>query len=225
MRKLIVSLCDYSGNWTEMYRKEGYRVIQVDPKLGKEQRTDKHGNKYFGITAQEFLHSHYMRGLRAHGVIMMPPCTHFTISGNRWWKEKDADGRTAEGMEIVTACLDVKDRILSPDGWWVLENPVGRLPTLFPDRLGKPKMYFHPHHYAGWADEPDMEAFTKKTGLWGEFNIDLPKNDVEPVFYFAKNGKRGSWMWMKLGGASERTKELRSMTPQGFSRAWFEANP
>lgn len=29
---------------------------------------------------------------------------------------------------------------------------------------------------------------------------------------------------MKLGGKSERTKELRSMTPLGFAKAFFEAN-
>jgi hypothetical protein len=31
---------------------------------------------------------------------------------------------------------------------------------------------------------------------------------------------RGSWMWANLGGKSERTKALRSKTPQGFARAF-----
>jgi hypothetical protein len=29
---------------------------------------------------------------------------------------------------------------------------------------------------------------------------------------------------MQLGGKSERTKKLRSVTPQGFAKAFFEAN-
>lgn len=41
--------------------------------------------------------------------------------------------------------------------------------------------------------------------------------------YETKNGKRGSWMWANLGGKSERTKELRSITPMGFSRAFATA--
>jgi len=30
--------------------------------------------------------------------------------------------------------------------------------------------------------------------------------------------------WKNLGGKSERTKELRSVTPLGFSYAFYEAN-
>lgn len=35
---------------------------------------------------------------------------------------------------------------------------------------------------------------------------------------------QGSWV-QRLGGKSERTKELRSMTPDGFARAFALANP
>ena len=90
------------------------------------------------------------------------------------------------------------------------ENPVGRLPRLVPE-LGKPRMYFNPCDYG--------DPYTKKTGLWGDFNTNLPKNPVEPE----RVCKQGSWV-QKLGGKSERTKELRSMTPPGFAQAFFEAN-
>jgi hypothetical protein len=100
-------------------------------------------------------------------------------------------------LEIVSWFPDIK--------FWVLENPVGRLQTLRP-QLGKP-WYFQPH----WYGDP----WTKKTGLWGKFNKELPKNEVAP--------DPNSWI-MKLGGKSERTKELRSMTPPGFAKAFFEAN-
>ncbi len=47
---------------------------------------------------------------------------------------------------------------------------------------------------------------------------------VEPV-YFCKKSKTGkvmcgSWMWANLGGKPERTKELRSVAPTGFARAF-----
>lgn len=68
-------------------------------------------------------------------------------------------------------------------------------------------MWFNPCDYG--------DPYTKKTGLWGQFNTNLAKNPVEPT---------DNWI-MRLGGSSERTKALRSATPPGFARAFFEANP
>lgn len=53
---------------------------------------------------------------------------------------------------------------------------------------------------------------------WGRFNFPELR-PVEPV----KVCSQGSWI-MKLGGKSETTKELRSNTPLGFARAFFESN-
>jgi hypothetical protein len=97
--------------------------------------------------------------------------------------------------------------------WWALENPVGRMRKW----LGPPRLIFNPCDYAGWGDETDR--YTKKTLLWGEFNPP-EKRWQEPV----KVCSQGSWI-QKLGGASERTKGLRSMTPLGFAKAFREANP
>jgi hypothetical protein len=91
-----------------------------------------------------------------------------------------------------------------------MENPVGRLPKLLPDRLGKPVFYFNPCDFG--------DPYTKKTCLWGNFNEPV-KNPVEPI----RVCSQGSWI-QTLGGKSERTKELRSITPSGFARAFFEAN-
>jgi hypothetical protein len=99
-----------------------------------------------------------------------------------------------------------------PD-WWALENPVGRLHTLLPE-LGKP-WYFQPCDYG--------DPYTKKTALYGKFMRPLPlwvgDRSVKPV----RVSSQGSWV-QKLGGKSERTKELRSATPMGFARAFFAAN-
>lgn len=139
-----------------------------------------------------------------YGILAAPPCTHFTGSGAQYWKQKDADGRTLEALSVVDACMRII-HICKPR-FWCLENPVGRLKNW----LGKPVMYFHPYEYG--------DAYTKKTCLWGVFN--QPKRKVvEPI----RACKQGSWL-QKLGGKSERTKTLRSVTPAGFAKAFYEAN-
>lgn len=147
---------------------------------------------------------------RVHGILAAPPCTAFAGSGAQWWPAKDADGRTLDGLALVDACLRLV-AVCRPQ-WWALENPVGRLRRW----IGPPRMMFNPCDYG--------DAYTKKTCLWGEFNADLRRTPVEPVM-IERGGKRGSWMWANLGGKSERTKELRSATPAGFARAFFEGNP
>lgn len=99
--------------------------------------------------------------------------------------------------------------------FWALENPVGRLPKLIPE-LGSP-WYFNPNQFAGWleGEAAQRERYTKKTGLWGRFN--RPEQRELPVL-------EGCNPIMSLGGKSERTKELRSMTPLGFAKAFYEVN-
>lgn len=213
----VLSLCDYSGRWALPYLEAGYEVILVDPKHGDGCRENTFKLQEQGYTvlpctvASLLLSREWMQYLKEKpelGILMAPPCTDFSVSGAQYWPAKDADGRTEDSVLIVTDCLKVAKR-LQPR-WWALENPVGRLPKLVPE-LGKP-WYFQPH----WYGDP----WTKKTGLWGDFNRDLPRNDVEPIRYT----KQGSWT-QRYGGKSERTKEARSMTPLGFARAFFQANP
>lgn len=142
-----------------------------------------------------------------HGVLAAPPCTDFAGSGAQYWGQKDADGRTDASVALVRKTLDIIN-YCQPE-FWALENPVGRLPKLVPE-IGKP-WYFQPYWFG--------DAYTKKTGLWGVFNKPEITDSVEPI----KACSQGSWL-MKLGGKSERTKELRSMTPMGFAKAFYKAN-
>ena len=136
------------------------------------------------------------------------PCDHFAASGARWWAKKDQDGRTEAGIKLVKKSLEIVD-YFQPH-FWALENPVGRIHKLVP-RLGKARLIFNPCDYGD-----------KCTCLWGQFEIP-EKNPVDPEYFYSK-GKRSSWIWKNLGGKSERTKELRSQTPIGFSRAFYKAN-
>lgn len=171
-----------------------------------------------------------------------PPCTAFAGSGAQYWKAKDGDGRTLEGLALVDACLRVV--AVTKPRWWVLENPVGRLKRW----LGPSSFSFNPCDFAqltqryqcqcGHSFETELgkygcpncegstvaelfspDAYTKKTLLWGTFNAPAPA-PLPPV----RVCSQGSWV-QALGGKSERTKELRSATPMGFAKAFFKANP
>lgn len=142
---------------------------------------------------------------RVHGILAAPPCTVFASSGARWPRSSD-DMR--EGLSIVDACIRLA-WVCKP-AWWVLENPIGKLVCY----LGKPSMYFQPSDYG--------DPYTKRTALWGEFQLPLPlfvgeTRNVKPV--------DGSMMHLRYGGKGEATKAARSTTPAGFARAFFEVNP
>lgn len=140
-----------------------------------------------------------------HGILAAPPCTAFAGSGAQYWPAKDLSGETLAGLALVDACL--RFVAICRPAWWALENPVGRLRRW----LGAPRYSFNP------CDHGD--AYTKRTLLWGDFAIPA-RHPVEPV----RTSSQGSWV-QRLGGKSERTKTLRSVTPAGFARDFFEANP
>jgi hypothetical protein len=214
---VVVSLCDYSGNWPRPWIEAGHTVVQYDLK---------HGDDVTSLTGDQI-----MRDIAATGtavdtllgnapqvlmVLAAPPCTDFSVSGAQYWPQKDANGTTDKALAVLDACVRLVNE-LEPV-YWMLENPVGRLGKLRPS-LGKP-FYFQPHQYARYAPDKNAELYTKKTGIWGCFEKGLMEaaKDLEavPVRVCAQ----GSWL-QKLGGKSERTKELRSMTPQGFARAVY----
>jgi hypothetical protein len=238
---IILSLCDLSGVWSKPYVELGYRVIRVDPKLDPFYVQTRHistavdmsvrytkmvdGGFALPVTVQTLLANLRINptwlGDQVHGILMAPPCTDFAGLGARWWPEKDVDGRTATSVKLVESCLTIK-KILLPR-FWALENPVGRLKRLVPG-VGKTRMTFDPCEYAGWADEPSEDAYTKRTCLWGNFSTKLEKRPIKPIMYTCGD-KQGSWMWAFCGGKSEETKDLRSITPSGFARAFARANP
>ena len=187
--KIILDLCGGTGSWSRPYKEAGYdvRVITLPG--------------YNVLT--------YEPPDNVYGVLAAPPCTHFTVSGAQYWKQKDADGRTFEDIRILTHCLMIIAKCKPK--FWVIENPVGRMRKM----LGDPALIFNPCDYG--------DPYTKKTLLWGQFNIPV-KCPVEPVFVTASNGDRYSKLMMSTGGKSEKTKELRSIISPGFAESFFKAN-
>ncbi len=116
---------DYTGNWPRPYEEAGYNVIQLDKKL----------NVNINDLNYEWLVENIFEGFETVDIVLgAPDCTHFASSGAQYWKEKDADGRTKEALELVYQVIRTVDACMPQI--WALENPVGRLQRLIP-RLGK----------------------------------------------------------------------------------------
>lgn len=99
------------------------------------------------------------------------------------------------GLEVVGACMRLV--VGCRPVWWALENPIGLLSRY----LGPPSDTWEPYEFG--------DPWTKPTAVWGNFAIPARGPFVEPT---------GSAM-------DRRSAEERAITPDGFARAFFEANP
>lgn len=132
-------------------------------------------------------------------IIAFPPCTDLAVSGARYFKEKQADGRQPRSIEFFMQFVNAPcDRI-------AIENPIGIMSRLFrkPDQIIQPFQFGHPE--------------SKSTCLWLK---NLPK--LVPTKILEKTGK----YWEnqtpsgqnKLGPSPDRAK-LRSKTYTGIADA------
>jgi len=150
------------------------------------------------ITLPEYDVRLYQPTDNIYGILAAPPCTHLAVSGARWWKGKGQEA-LFEALSVVDACLRII--LINKPIFWVLENPVGRLKHY----LGEPQLKFNPCDYGN--------PYTKRTYLWGKFNIPL-QNPVKPI---------GTNFIHTMPPGPDRTKR-RSITPSGFAQAFYEAN-
>lgn len=194
--KIILDLCGGTGAWSKPYKDNEYNVINIT--------LPKYDVRLFPSLPSENkrLPREFddINDLRVYGILAAPPCTVFSGSGARWER---TDKEMLEGLSIVDACLRIV--YATKPIFWALENPIGKLSKW----IGKPVIYFHPYEYGN--------PYTKKTCLWGKFNLPK-KNIVEPV----EGTKMGKILW-NYKDAKER-RILRSITPDGFARAFYEAN-
>jgi len=237
--RTLLSLFDYTGEWSKPFSDAGWNVIHWDLQLGEEMDINKIADAETALDLFETV----------DGILAAVPCTDFACSGARWFAEKDKDGRTEMSMELIRQVLRLVDLFTPTDPeydgtwFWAIENPVGRIGSLFPE-LNKP-YYFNPYEYAGYLNPSQkdlaelqrirekegkditkseaefilkMNAYTKKTGLWGDYNIPV-KDSIEPV----KGSAQGSVL-QRYGGKSLKTKNIRSQTPAGFAEAFYHAN-
>lgn len=207
MRRLVLSLCDYTGVMVEPWIEAGYDALVVDlqHRPGYNNVTTKNGLtvRSWGGDVRKFLPplAEYA------AVFAFPPCTHLAVSGARWFPSKGLD-LLCDALSIVEWCRKICEWSGAP---WFLENPVSTISSYW----RKPDYLFDPCEYAGYLKNPSSEAYTKKTCLWTGGGFKLPeKRPVESVL--------GSVMH-RLPPSEDRGN-LRSVTPSGFARAVFEAN-
>lgn len=195
MPEIILDLCGGTGAWSKPYRDAGYDVRN--------------------ITLPEFDVRLYKPPKNVYGILAAPPCKVFAISGARW---KRTDEQMVEGLSIVDACLRII--FVCHPHFWALENPVGKLVYY----IGPYRYTFQPYEFG--------DPWTKKTCIWGEHNIPK-KSPVDPIGQWTgRADKKGivdhanylppDWV-IKLPPSANRAV-LRSITPSGFAKAFFEAN-
>jgi len=158
-----------------------------------------------------------------YGILAAPPCTEFSIAKNHKLP-RDYDG----GMEIVNACKRIIDE--GNPHFYAIENPIGMLSKF----LGKPKYSFQPWWFGdGW---------TKRTMLWGKFNIPTKKYDQYvncPQLkgaYIRPNRKTVSIAFNHIGQSrffpqlspyiadAKNDAGFRVITSPAFAKAFYEAN-
>lgn len=124
-------------------------------------------------------------------IIAFPPCTDLAVSGARWFKEKQADGRQKKSIDFFMEFTKANsDKI-------AIENPIGIMSTYYrkPDQIIQPWQFGH--------------GETKATCLWLKgLPLLKPTNIVE--------GREARIHKMP---PSEHRSKLRSKTYQGIASA------
>lgn len=231
MKKIILDLCGGTGAWSKPWEEAGYdvRVITL-PDYDITETEIGQGQLVF--SNKQTMETMIVDCSEVCGILAAPPCTMFSFARTNAKKPRDL----REGMKTVIGCLNViwecqsnleKDTQKKPAlKFWVLENPNAMLRWF----LGEPTFLFHPWEFG--------DNYKKKTALWGNFNFPkklyeetnevMTKEEIEQ----AKTNSKKLPKFDKL-----KTKEIhaeyygkfdrqtrRSITPQGFARAFFEAN-
>ena len=164
-----------------------------------------------------------------------PPCNDLASSGSRHFAKKRKKDPLFQRTAVSRAVISQKR--FSKNGFaFCIENPVGMLSSLWMP----PMLYWHPYEFGGYLPDDDVhplypeyipprDAYTKKTGAWFGGGFVFPEKravDPEVLQRTTKNGRliRGSRQFMLLGGSSDRTKTIRSLTPRGISEAFYQAN-
>jgi len=124
-------------------------------------------------------------------IIAFPPCTDLAVSGARWFKEKQADGRQQASIDFFMCFTQ------TPCPKVAIENPIGIMSTHYrkPDQIIQPWQFGH--------------GETKATCLWLK---GLPK--LEPTCIVEGRDQR---IW-KMPPSKDRAK-LRSKTYPGIAKA------
>lgn len=232
---IVISLYDFTGEALKPWAEAGYTCYAFDIQHSKEnvntdtfvgskgcityRHADLHDQATLNAIQSEFGDKPVVFGMA------FPVCTDMAVSGAAHFKakaERDPDFQT-KAVNYAVDCAMLFEDLGVP---YFIENPVSVLATMW----RKPDHRFHPYEYGGYIPDDQLEhprwpeyiaprdAYPKKTCLWTGNGFVMPnKVSVTVKKGYAKQH-------LKLGGKSQRTKDIRSATPRGFAIAIYEAN-
>lgn len=201
--KIILDLCGGTGSWSKPYKDAGYDVRV--------------------ITLPEYDVFTYNPPQNVYGILAAPTCTHFSLARTNAKKPRDLQ----EAMKLVKRCLEIiwqqqyelpsKNSKLTTLKFWALENPRGFLKYF----LGNPPLEMNPFDYG--------DPYKKVTHIWGNFKLpvkspvsyDKEKFDARLLCDLPELPE--GYVYDKGCGLDKR-QVRRSITPQGFAKAFYEAN-
>ena len=231
---IVLSLYDFTGEALKPWAGASYDCHAFDIQHPLEGRTEgnityRHADLHKPETYQDLIKEFGDNGELVVFGMAFPVCTDMAVSGAAWFKKKaaaDPEFQT-KAVNYATWCADFFEALGVP---YFIENPVSVLAT----KWRKPDYSFHPYEYGGYiaddqADHPrwpeyiaPRDAYKKKTCLWTGGGFVMPEKVAVGCEGYHGNGY--STAMMKLGGKSQRTKDIRSATPRGFATAVYQSN-
>ena len=201
-------------------------ILHLCADLGSDSRPYQLNSEYKVILVGEKIGvENYTPAEEIYGIIANPVCTEFSTAKG-FHKGNDIE----KGMFLVNHCLRIIE--IAKPKFWVIENPFnGRLK----DVLGKPKAVYQPWEFGS--------PWTKKTALWGEFNMpkaiykkweDVPKNEnlyvrptrPKPALAFLHKSAINFIPEFEFAKPFVKSDaDFRSLCSQGFAEAFFLNNP
>jgi hypothetical protein len=229
---IVLSLYDFTGEALKPWAEAGYTCFAFDIQHPEESHIEYIGKgciEYISMDLWNILNINKLRDLlKPCNVVFgmaFPVCTDMAVSGAAHFKrkaERDPEFQT-KAVSYAVLCSELFEELGVP---YFIENPVSVLAT----KWRKPDYRFHPYQYGGYIPDTEAEhprwpeyiaakdAYPKQTCLWTGGGFKMP--DTKPVD--VADGY--STQHLKLGGKSQRTKDIRSATPRGFARAVYEVN-
>lgn len=229
---IVISLYDFTGEALKPWAEAGYTCLAFDIQHPETPRVEYVGEgsiEYIRMDLWDIENIYKLRDMfKPCNVVFgmaFPVCTDMAVSGAAHFKRKaevDPEFQT-KAVKYAKWCGDLFEKLGVP---YFIENPVSVLAS----KWRKPDYRFQPYEYGGYIPESEAEhprwpdyiaprdAYPKKTCLWtgGGFKMPEIKRVNVPVGYSTQH--------LKLGGKSQRTKDIRSATPRGFAKAVYEAN-
>lgn len=146
-----------------------------------------------------------------YGILAAPPCTMFSLARQNAKSPRDF----VAGMLLVRTCMDIiwLCRERGSLKFWALENPRGYLRQF----LGLPAF-----ESKAWYFE--RSQFEKPTDIWGYFNPPQKKYRKKPALDY----RQVRWQKPPAPKGYEHITDraaIRAITPAGFAKAFFKANP